>query len=192
MFPAGPAVRWRSLCHMRPLLRVRRASPSRAPLVALLLSVVLLGGCTSEASAPRRTGPTAVPLEQVDLSGVSAVWAPFCEALDETSTTAALGGKPQRSSAYGPGDRVALTPDIRDVAHEYGCVFRRGGMTARAWLFAQPVTRGQARSYVAERHRVPGCSTAGVLEFGSPGVVQTCRPARLAGAAVGGAAPGTS
>jgi hypothetical protein len=101
-----------------------------------------------------------------------------------------LGGKPLHQASYAPGDRVRLTPALRDVAHEYGCAFRKRSITARAWLFAQPVTRAQARSYLAARQKVPGCVTSGVLAFGKPGLTQFCRPVPHGSAA--GAAPGTS
>ena len=159
-------------------------------LAALAVAVSLLTGCTSETPAPRSAEPTVVPLQRLDLTGVSAKRAPFCDSLDAAAVASVLNGKPWHDASYGPGDRVALAPDLRDVAHEYGCVYRRRGITARAWLFAQPVTRGQAKSYVHTQRGVAGCSTAGVLKFGSPGVVQFCRPARRAGPA--GAPKGTT
>lgn len=164
---------------------VRRGAPVSAAVAATLL---LLGGCTSGSAAPRDSA-APVPLDKVDLSGVSAVRAPYCETLDERALSALLGGRRWRDSSYAPGDRVRLSPGLRDVAHEYGCTFRRRGITARTWVFAQPVTRRQARGYLADRRGVPGCRTAGVLRFGFPGVVQACRPARRADTA--GAAPGT-
>lgn len=151
--------------------------PALGSRVAVAVSVLLLAACTTETPAPSRSAePSVVPLQAIDLAGVSAKRAPFCDSLDVTAISSVLGGKPRHVASYGPGDRVALTPGVRDVAHEYGCVFQRRGVTARAWLFAQPVTRGQARSYVGTRLHARGCSTAGVLKFGSPGVVQLCRP----------------
>ena len=126
---------------------------------------------------PAPPKPTTVPVADLDLSGLAAVRAPFCEALDPTALSDLLGRDPRRRSTWSPGDRVRLEEGLVDVADEYGCSFVRRGVTARAWLFAQPVSRREAGGYVEERRRTPGCRAAGVLSFGSPGVVQACRVA---------------
>jgi hypothetical protein len=170
----------------------RRAAAWGVPALTLVVATLLVGACTAGSQSPRAAGPGVVPLQQVDLSGLAAIRAPFCGALDQAALSTVLGGKPWRDASYAPGDRVSLTPALHDVAHEYGCAFRKRGITARAWLFAQPVTRTQAEAYVAARRGVPGCAPAGVLRFGSPGLVQACRPAPHAGGpADAGAAPGT-
>ena len=158
-----------------------RAVGVSAVMVALL--TVFLTGCTDEPAAPpAQAEATVAPLTDLDLGGLSAVRAPYCETLDPGQLSDVLGGDPHRTSSYKPGDRVGLAPGMVDVVQEYGCSYFRGPVTARTWLFAQPVTNRGARSLVAERAREQGCRPAGVLEFGAPGVVQTCRPAQDAGA----------
>jgi len=139
-----------------------------------------LAGCTDGSPRPPAAAePTVVPLADLDLGELTAVRAPYCERLDADQVIAVLGGKPRHRRAYAPGDRVGLAPGVVDVVQEYGCVYFRGPVTARTWLFSQPVTRALARSYVRSQQGAPGCAPAGVLRYGAPGVVQTCRsPAR--------------
>ncbi len=149
----------------------------RRALVAVTLLTCTLTGCTEDSA--RTAGPSSPevePLTDVDLRGLVAVRAPFCEALDRRRVEQVLGGAPRRSDSYAPGDPARLAAEVVDVAHEHGCTFSRGAVTARAGLLARPVTRARAREYVDARRRQADCSPAGVLDFGSPGLVQTCRP----------------
>jgi len=130
-------------------------------------------GCTSDGSTPE-PAPSQTPLTAVDLSGLQVTRSDFCDAVDEGAVIAVLGGQPSASSSYGNGDRVRLTPKVRDVAHEYGCTWRRHRVTARTWVFAEPVTPGRGRTLVAARADTEGCSPAGELQFGSPGSVLVC------------------
>ncbi len=160
-------------------MRTRAGVPRgrRAALVLVTSLTCLLTGCADDPAPPAApSSPETVPLTDVDLAGLAAVRAPFCESLDVARVGDVLGGPARHTDSYAPGDRVRLTSEVVDVADEHGCTFTRGAVTARAWLLAQPVTRGQAREYATARRRQPECSAAGVLEFGSPGVVQTCRP----------------
>ena len=146
------------------------------PLLALLVAVGLTGlvGCTGEESAPAPVVPTTVAVEDIDLSGVRAVRADFCERLDEEAIGAVVGGEPRKSDSYSKGDRREVSPGVVDVVNEYGCTYRRGKRVAQAWLFAQPVTKDDARALLAERRTTKGCRPAGDLEFGTPGLVQQC------------------
>jgi hypothetical protein len=88
----------------------------------------------------------------------------------------ALGGAPVRSARWRNGQRAALAPGVSDVAHEFGCRWAgRRGAAASAWVFAPPVTRGEARRLRADALAVPGCrAVPGVPRFGRPTVAVRC------------------
>ena len=138
-----------------------------------LLSTALLAGCTEDRPAPPPAPPTTVPLDEIDLASVAVARAPFCDRLDEASVADALGGEPRRTDGWESGDRRRVG-STRDVVHESGCSYRRGRTEAAAWVFAQPVTRWEARALVEERRTRRGCEAAGELRFGRPGGVQEC------------------
>jgi hypothetical protein len=140
------------------------------------LAAGLLAGCTGE--DVEQPAPTTTPLAEVDLTGVSVPRASFCGDLDETSLTEVLGGAPDRTDTWSSGDRVKLSPGTTDVVHEHGCSYGRGPVTARAWVFAQPVTPASARRWVQELRSSPRCERGGPLGFGSPGAVVTCADRR--------------
>jgi hypothetical protein len=144
---------------------------------ALLAVLVLtMTGCTSDED-PVPVDPTTTPLTEVDLSGVEVARGPLCQALDEEAVTQLLGGRPTEVHVHDSGDRIRLADGSTDVAHEYGCTFRRGPVTARTWVFAQPVAAREARHW-AEELAGPRCRPTGPLEFGAPGAVVVCADRR--------------
>jgi hypothetical protein len=155
--------------------RAVRRRPLARLAVLVLVVTGLTAGCTEPADkADESPSPTTTPLSDIDLSGVVADRAPFCDGLDPASLEAVLGGEPERRESYEAGQRVELARGLRDVANEYSCLFSRGRRTARAWLFAQPVFPAQADAWVEERSRAEGCESTPGLSFGDPGVVQSC------------------
>lgn len=150
---------------------VRRRRRSRLTAAAVL--VFATGACTPD-SSPRPGRPEQTPLAQIDLGGLSVPRAPFCDLLDTEAVSTLLGGEPTMTYHYDAGDRRRLAAGLTDVAHEYNCTFSGNRRTARAWVFAQPLTAADGRRLPADRRAGRGCRTAGTLEFGSPGLVQSC------------------
>lgn len=147
-------------------------------LLTAALAAGLLAGCTSPQEDPSPAPPTpdlGTPLGDLDTRRTTIARAPFCDALDEAAVGRALDGEVRKAAAYAPGDRVTLTPGVRDVAHEFGCVFKGAAKAeARAWVFTPPVTRQQARLLVADAAG-PGCAAVkGAPDFGSPSVAVRC------------------
>jgi hypothetical protein len=155
--------------------------------VGLLVAVVF----TVTALVPERTAerPRSSPLRQApststalpsptarsDLSALAIRREPFCGRLDERYATAALGGHVGARTSYRPGDRMSLAPDVTDVAHEFGCVFRSGDAEARAWVFTAPMDAAEASALVEEASAEGGCRVPDdTLRYGMPGVVTVC------------------
>ncbi len=87
----------------------------------------------------------------------------------------ALEGDPQSTKSYDNGERARLSTDVSDVAHEFGCAWLTPDATARAWVFAPPVTRHSARVLAREVRTEPGCRTvSGAPEFGKPSAALVC------------------
>jgi hypothetical protein len=161
---------------VRPADDFSRVPATRSLLSVLVLSAVLVTGCTGD--DPAEPAPTTTPLAAVDLTGVAVPRSTLCEAIDEESVAAVLGGEPERADTWSPGDRVELPSGSTDVAHEHGCSWARGPVLARAWVFAQPVTAAPARAWLRELRSGSGCEPTGPLEFGSPGAVVSCAARR--------------
>ena len=159
---------------------VRRRALARAVPVVLLVTG-LTAACTDSSQDEgdaESASPTATPLSEVDLTGVVATRSAFCDALETEPVAAVLGGDPDITIAYDSGQRTEVATGLRDVANEYSCYFERGSeddqRTARAWLFAQPITPAEAEGFIKEREVEEACKPAGELSFGDPGLVQTC------------------
>jgi hypothetical protein len=158
---------------------VRRHRP--VALAGVLIVVTgLTAACTGSTEKAETTpSPTTTPLAEVDLTGVTVSRSPsFCESLDPGAVGEVLGGEPENTTAYASGQRAEVTTEVRDVANEHSCYFDRGTgetlRTARTWLFAQAVTREEARRWVEERSKDEACREAGELAYGDPGLVQSC------------------
>ena len=143
---------------------------------SLVPALALLAGCTGDAPDPGAApSDPATPLASYDTAEVAIVRAPYCDRVDETAVEEALGGPPRRASAWDNGDRVPLGGGTTDVAHEYGCTWSAGRARAGTWLFAPPVTGGQARSVLERARRTPGCEPdEQAPAFGAPSVALTC------------------
>jgi hypothetical protein len=134
----------------------------------LLLSAGCTGGEDEPAPEAEPSTPST-PLESYAADTVVLQRAPFCERISASAVEEALGGEPTRSSAYDNGERTRVSDDVRDVAHEYGCDYvAEDGTTARAWLFAPPVTSARARELIKLARGQKGCRP----EPGDPGFGQ--------------------
>jgi hypothetical protein len=124
----------------------------------------------------RSTAPfTTTPLSAFDTSTAVVGRAAFCERIDPHQVTAALGGATTAERSWSNGDRVALGSSGKDVVHEFGCEYvAADGTTARAWVFAPPVTAARAQQLVASASQAKGCTASAQPAFGQPSVGLTC------------------
>jgi hypothetical protein len=146
---------------------------------AVGVGIALHGGGGGGGEGPREPSASAAagtPLSAYDTSTVAVDRSAFCSGLQPADVTAALGGEPESSSSYGNGQRGQLTRTVEDVAHEYSCTWvGPDGATARGWVFAPPVTPGEARALAKAAAREPGCDALpGAPDFGSPTAAIAC------------------
>lgn len=87
----------------------------------------------------------------------------FCDLVPDTAVSTALGSDPE--------DLVERQPGTRQ---EVGCAWTAGEVTARAWVFARPVSDALAAQVVRDAARRPGCSVERSSGYGAPAVVQEC------------------
>ena len=164
---------------------VRRAAVP----VALLALLVPLAGCTGDASSPSsspattRAADEGTPLADVDTSALVVRRAPFCDLVDPSAVTRALGKEASGVSVRRSGQRTKITGGdgggVTDVVHEFGCTWRAGGSRAEAWVFVPPVTRQRARVLVGLARARTGCAqVAGASAYGDPSVATSCRADR--------------
>jgi hypothetical protein len=153
----------------------------RSGLVAALLVVPLLAGCSGsdDSSAEKTARPT--PIAKLDVAAVRLVRAEFCERLPDSAVEAALGGKPESDDSWTNGDPVpgsagtAADSGSGDVGHELGCAWAgRDNTAARAWVFARSVDAGFAGALVQQAGQQQGCTAEQTPAFGTPAVLQTC------------------
>lgn len=139
--------------------------------------VLLDGGNGSDdgADSPAADVPST-PLEDFDTSGVALEREAFCSGLAEESVSEALGGEPDSATPYENGERAPITRTLEDVAHEFNCSYVGADRTtARAWLFAPPVTADQARELATAADARPGCEPLpGAPAFGRPTIGLAC------------------
>jgi len=167
---------------------VRRPTTLRSPrllagvvalvlVVAAVVAVLALRGDDSPGGGAAGSGdaaPQVTTLDQLASSDPVVARGSFCDRVPDGAVVAALGGEPTASSDYANGDRAPLTEQTTDVAHEYGCSWTSGtGATARAWVFAPPVTRGRAAALV-RRGPGRGCTAGTPASYGDPTLASTC------------------
>lgn len=151
--------------------------------MAVSLTGLLAGGLTGcdsgEPAAEPMPSPTATPLGQVATDTVAVARDGFCERVAPASIEEALAAAPDTSDSWANGERARLASGVSDVAHEYGCSWTAGGMkggtTARAWVFAPPVTPDQADDLRRAATRTRGCEPLpGAPAFGAHDVALRC------------------
>lgn len=124
------------------------------------------------ATAAPTTGPTA--LTDYDTSALTVVRSGFCDRVPDDIIAAALGsdaGEVIDEKVWQPGGRL---PGTRDIGNEFGCAWTAGEVTARAWVFAPPITPERADDLASE---VVGPSCRAVRSappLGAPSVARTC------------------
>lgn len=160
---------------------------ARTPLVVALVSVIVTAASVSVGLSQAGTdderdrgtaGPTAwsAPLASFDTSALVVARTSFCPGLGSEQVADALGGDVESSSSYANGETARLTRRVRDVAHEFNCTWHTAdGTTARAWVFAPPVTRERATDLVDGAVNSRGCTPiADAPAFGLPSAGLVC------------------
>lgn len=133
------------------------------------VGVAMTGG--RGAAPPAAYRPAA--LGDLDTTTMTIGRGSFCSRLPAAAVTDALGRAATYADSYGDGDRRAVPGNAADVLHEYGCVFRAGGVEARAWVFAPPV--GGARAKLLAATRTAGCTALqDAPAFGRPSAATRC------------------
>lgn len=156
----------------------RQAPPAARPAGLLLAAgvLVLTAGCTSGADRDPSPVDYGTPLAEVDTGALTAARTDFCALVPDAAVERALGGPAVQESSYRSGDRVKVTSDVKDVAHEFSCTWQSADkVAARGWVFAPPVSPARARSLVAGVRRARGCR---VLDdapaLGHPTIATSC------------------
>jgi hypothetical protein len=131
------------------------------------------GGDEKPGASPTRS-EASTPLESLSTVGLVVQRDAFCSGIGPAALQDALGGSDYRGSSYNNGDPARLTAGTKDVAHEFDCTWRTSdGTIARAWVFAPPVTRPQARQ-LAKASLRRGCAATHGAAFGKPSVATRC------------------
>lgn len=158
------------------------------PVVRVLLAAALVTGAivavgvltTGTEDRGPATAPTttvvSTPLTDFDTAGLVIKRASFCPSIGAESVAEALGGDVESSSSYANGEPAQLTRKVEDIAHEYGCTWRATEeRTARAWVFAPPVTPRRARELTRLAQEARGCSPiTDAPAFGAPSTAVVC------------------
>ena len=155
-----------------PDLRARSLAAVTGAVVGLL---VLGTGCEDEEPAPAPPPASSTPLDQVATDTIAVAREEFCARVAPAAVEEVLGAAPTDAGAWANGERAELAPGVTDVAHEYGCRWNADGTTARAWVFAPPVTPRQAAALRRAAVGATGCEPVrDAPRFGSRGVAVRC------------------
>ena len=143
-------------------------------LVETAAAALLLAGCSAPAAPPPDSpAPSEETSGTLATYGGAAALVPGdpCAGVTAEQVLDALGGGPETTMAWAPGQRL---PGTSEVADEHGCRHGSGDVTASAWVFAAPTSPAQARRLAAEATG-PRCRrTLDVESFGEPGVGYRC------------------
>jgi hypothetical protein len=152
-------------------------SSARRPFLSVLAAVLALGvvtGCSKDEKAAPEPSPT--PIASLNTAEMELPRIEFCQLVPDKAVEDAVGGKPTSDSSYGNGDEVGVTGIGNDVVHEIGCAWTgKNGSTARAWVFARPVTTDFGQSVIASGKKTKGCRTIAGPPYGKPASTQLCR-----------------
>lgn len=150
-----------------------------AAVVAAGAWFIVGGGDDEDSSSPPHTPtpstPTSTPLADVDTLTLAVPRTSLCAVAPPEALEQALGAAPSDQTEYGDGQPAVVAPGVRDVVHEYGCSWTAGDTTARAWVFAPPVTVTEGRDLVKAARSTEGCTAvAKAPAFGRPSAALTC------------------
>jgi hypothetical protein len=153
--------------------RRRRAA---VVVAGVLASALAFGGCSDEEerAAPE---PEPTPIGRLNTTAMQIPRIQFCPRIDPGAIADALGVEPDDDRSWGNGDEAQVLAGGRsDVVQELGCEWTtEDGASARAWVFARPVTPRLAAQVVRDAVGQRGCRTAGNAGFGRPSYRQACR-----------------
>jgi len=153
----------------------------------LLLASVLTAaavGCgvvlfDDDESGGDQAAGTSAPLSSFDTTDLTVLRTGFCEGVADSAVAEALQAEPEGETSYANGDRVRLTEEIRDRAHEHGCQWRAGGVAASGWVFAPPVPRATADELLRRARDANGCEPVpDAPAYGEPSVGLVCTSRR--------------
>jgi len=151
----------------------------RIPQVAAVATVITLGatvlaGCGGNDVPAAAPSASATPISELQSSQMTVVRVEFCDLVDRAAIRRALAGAATSASSWTNGDPVPGAGS-GDIGHEVGCAWKGPkGRTARAWVFARPVSPSFARSLVAAAADATGCRVVAGPAFGKPTVAQIC------------------
>ena len=152
-------------------------SSARRPFLSVLAAVLALGvvtGLQRGREGGTRTSPT--PIASLNTGRWSCRGSSSASWSRTRRSRTRSAASPTSDSSYGNGDEVEVTGVGNDVVHELGCAWTgKNGTTARAWVFARPVTTDFARSVIASGEKTKGCRTIAGPPYGKPAATQLCR-----------------
>ncbi|MBB3041130.1 hypothetical protein [Nocardioides soli] len=154
----------------------------RGVVAAALIPLVVLAGCTSAGDEPTaEPSATVTALADLATDDVAVVRGDFCARVSPQEVEEALGGAATDTTdatTWSNGDRARVADGVRDVVHEFGCAWTTDVNTARAWVFAPPVTGRQAHRLGRAAVRGDGCERVPDAErFGAHSLAVVCRAA---------------
>ncbi|UUZ60133.1 hypothetical protein [Nocardioides sp. B-3] len=133
-----------------------------------------LVGCSGD-SPPEQPDaePTAssTPLADYDTESLTLVRGEFCSRVAQPATTTLLGAEATETASRAPGRRL---PGSRDISNEFGCSRTTPSVTARARVFAPPITRERANDFAGEIVGMKCEELEDAPALGDPGVAQRC------------------
>lgn len=140
---------------------------------ALVTAVGVLATSPTRQAPPLPANPLADRLASADTTTMTVRRTAFCSALPGATVAAALGAAVDAHTTWQPGQRVRLGK-AEDVADEYGCSWTTAsGATARAWVFAPPITADRAAALA--KAAPAGCRPAAAMPaFGAPTSALRC------------------
>lgn len=173
------------LPHLVPTASLRR----RARLVAYAATgaalVTALGACSGEAPPTSQVTAAPTPIDQLNTGSMELARIEFCSLLPSSAVRTALDGRSGTGERWRSGQEVAVSGDTaaetqsssssgKDVVRENGCRWSADGYSAAAWLYADDVSRADARRIIRDAGREDGCRSTEGPRFGSPSQRQSC------------------
>ena len=149
-------------------------------LLVLVAAAALLTGCRGETTPSTAPTPTTIPIERLNTEQLMLPRIDFCTLVPAAAVDRALGSKAWKVHDWHNGDQARLTAGREDVVAEHLCQWsaKSGQSTARAWMFARPVSAKFAREVIRTQRRPDSegrdCRGEPTPYFGSPSLLQTC------------------